>query len=369
MTLVTRKYSHRMVLPPDVPASTEGFEVVGAFNPAVAQVDDRVAVLLRVAEAPLEKRQGRVALPRTRHASDNGRGSYAIDWVNHDSVDTTDPRVAVAKKDGRVRLTFVSHLRVAWSTDAINIDSIDPAPALEPQGEFEAYGIEDPRATYIDNRWWITYVAVSQHGMATALASTTDFNYFDRHGLIFPIENKDVVIFPEKIGGHYAALHRPSGSAKFGKRSIWLARSPDLKNWGQHRIILRAEDLSAPAPQDTTRCERIGAGPPPIRIDEGWLIIYHAMVPTGDKEGVGQYHAYGMILDHADLTKILWQSPGPLLSPHEPFERGGFFSDVLFPTGAVTRGDDLYLYYGAADTATGVIRVSLQEVIQRIKGV
>lgn len=360
MTCVNRLESRCLVRPGDVPALTEGFEVVGAFNPAVAEVGGRVAVLLRVAEAPVEKRAGYVALPRMEG------GACVIDWVGVDEVDTGDPRVAVFRNDGRVRLTFVSHLRVAWSADGLRVDTIERAAAIAPVGEFEAYGVEDPRATYIDGRWWVTYVGVSRHGMATALASTDDFVRFERHGLIFPIENKDVVLFPEKVGGRYAALHRPSGSAKFGKRSIWHAGSPDLLHWGDHGVVLRAEDMGTG--DAGAAFERIGAGPPPVRIDEGWLVIYHAMAPTGG-EGVGAYHAYGMILAGDDPSRVLWRGSGPLMSPVEGFERGGFFSDVVFPTGTVVRGDEMDLFYGAADTCTGVVRVSLREVVDRIKGV
>src|SRR5207247_2981233 len=80
---------------------------------------------------------------------------------------------------------------------------------FRPQEEVEEFGVEDPRITPLEGRFYFTYVAVSRHGPASALASTADFRTFERHGIVFCPENKDVVLFPERIGGTYAALHRP----------------------------------------------------------------------------------------------------------------------------------------------------------------
>ena len=130
------------------------------------------------------------------------------------------------------RLTFISHLRVFTSRDGRTIDNLN-GPMFLPANEMEEFGLEDPRITRIGDRYYITYVAVSRHGPATALASTTDFKTLDRHGIIFCPENKDVVLLPARVGGEYVALHRPLGNMPFCRPEMWIARSPDLVTLGQ----------------------------------------------------------------------------------------------------------------------------------------
>ena len=142
----------------------------------------------------------------------------------------------VVKHQGRYVMLFRSHLRsgrsiigLAESDDGLAFRVRD-RPFLTPAtdgafAEYEAFGVEDPRITCIGDTYWFTYVAVSRHGPATALASTTDFQTLTRHGVIFPIENKDVVLLPEAIDGEYVALHRPVGGTPFTQPEMWLARS------------------------------------------------------------------------------------------------------------------------------------------------
>src|SRR5262249_49033062 len=138
---------------------------------------------------------------------------------------------------------------------------------IDPESWTEEFGVEDARITAIGDRYWITYVAVSRHGASTAMASTTDFQTFERHGIIFCVENKDVVLFSDRIGPDYVAIHRPNGATPFTRPEMWLARSHDLRCWGMH------EPMSwGPGGWETGR---VGAGPPPIRTPEGWLLIYH----------------------------------------------------------------------------------------------
>ena len=108
-----------------------------------------------------------------------------------------------------------------------------------PDSEMEEFGVEDPRITALGGRYYFTYVAVSRHGAATALASTTDFRQFERHGIIFCPENKDVVLFPEQVGGEFVALHRPNAATPFCRPEMWVARSPDLVRLGPPRLPAR----------------------------------------------------------------------------------------------------------------------------------
>jgi beta-1,2-mannobiose phosphorylase / 1,2-beta-oligomannan phosphorylase len=332
----------------------DGFEVIGAFNPGVAKTVDGTVLLIRVAQRPIEQRPGCTGLPRWE--ADRG---MIVDWFANDDLELIDPRVVRSKRDGRTRLTFISHLQVVHSSDGVNISDFEGAQ-FGPESLLEEFGVEDPRITRLDGRFYFTYVAVSRHGVATALASTEDFKVFTRHGIIFGPENKDVVLFPEQIKGQYVALHRPSGAAGFALPEIWLARSPDLLHWGEHRQLLSGEV--------SWDSGRIGAGPPPLRIEEGWLVIYHGAAKPARSGVAGAYSAGAVLLAHDDPSRILRRSKMPLFSPLTDFECHGFVPNVVFPTGMVAEDRSLLIYYGAGDTVTAVMRTTIDEVLATMRG-
>ena len=331
-------------------------EVVGAFNPgAILSADDQdgdgeVVLLVRVAERPKARQPGRTALPRW----EPGQG-IVVDQVHNDELEMIDARVVRKKADGALRLTFISHLRVMRSRDGRTIDALD-GPRFVPETKFETYGVEDPRITRIDGRYYITYVAVSVHGAATALASTSDFQTFERHGIIFCPENKDVVLFPEKIGGRYTAIHRPNPSMHFSPPAMWLARSDDLMHWGGHEPLLTS---TRQAGQGVWDAGRVGAGCPPLLTPCGWLEVYHgnnqSQQRDGTDKGVGAYFGAAFLMDADEPRRIVGHSGGPILAPQEEFETDGFLPNVVFPTALVQRGEIMLIYYGAADAHTGVV--------------
>ncbi len=337
-----------LLRPGDVSASREDFEVVGVFNPGAHRVGDEVVLLVRVAERTRETRQGFKGLPRWE------QNAIVIDWVADAEWESVDPRVVRRKSDGLMRLTFTSHLRVIRCGDGRSVNEVT-AITFRPQGEDEEYGVEDPRITLLDGRFYFTYVVVSRHGPATALASTTDFCSFERHGVIFCPENKDVVLFPERIHGSYAALHRPVCGTRFTRPEMWVARSLDLIHWGVHSPLR----LSGRAWQSG----RVGAGPPPIRVTDGWLAIYHGNQQPKTPGEVGTYYGGALLFDANDPTKILRQSTVPFFSPEVDFEVNGFVPNVVFPTGLVRDGDLLLVYYGAADQVTAVAEFSLRDLL------
>jgi beta-1,2-mannobiose phosphorylase / 1,2-beta-oligomannan phosphorylase len=342
-----RSLRQLLISPADLAASRDDFEVIGAFNPGAVRTPEGVVLLMRVAERPRERRGGFTGLPRW----EEGRG-IIVDWIANDELDLIDPRVVKIKSSGLRRLTFISHLRVVRSADGVTISDFSGL-VFGSELPLEEYGVEDPRITPLDGRYYITYVAVSRHGVVTALASTEDFRDFTRHGVIFAPENKDVVLFPERICGQFAVIHRPSGGAGFARPQMWLARSPDLLHWGHHAHLL--------APDSAWDAQRNGAGPPPVRTPEGWLFIYHGCSQA--TEGVGVYSAGAMLLDANDPCRILRRTREPFLSPELLFEREGFVPNVVFPTGIVEDADSYLVYYGAADTCTGVVRVPRNEII------
>jgi len=276
--------------------------------------------------------------------------------VPEETVEQPDARMVVYPDTGLRRLTNFSHLRLATSRDGKTIDTVSPDAVLAPREDYEVFGIEDPRITKIAGLYYITYVAVSPQGVSTALVTTTDFQSFNRLGIIFPPDNKDVVLYPEPFDDRFAALHRPSSSDFCAVPEIWIARSLDLTHWGDHAVVFNAE--RAPG------AIRLGAGTPPLRVDDGWLEIYHAVRMAPD----AQYYGSGVIFHEHDPAQIKYHSGAPILAPELPFEREGFHKNVVFPTGCVAQNDEIYVYYGAADTDTAVAILSAREACAAIRG-
>jgi len=352
--MLRRLFNRCLLRPSDLKPSQDDLEVIGAFNPGAIATEQGVMLLVRVAERAVERRSGKTALPRWHPESKR----VVLDWEDNAELAPVVVRVVKRRRDGCVRLNFISHLLVAHSRDGRSIDSVEANP-FGPLNEYEEFGVEDPRITRIGDTFYISYVAVSRHGAGTALAATKDFKSFERHGIIFCPENKDVVLFPEKIGGQYYALHRPSGAAAFCKPEMWLATSPDLVHWGEHEPFLGGSGV--------WDVGRVGAGTPPIRTSEGWLEIYHGNSRREEDRGIGAYAAGLLLLDGKNPRRILGAC-GQAFVPETDYEREGFVPDVVFPTGIVERGETVLVYYGAADTCMAVVEFSLAELLRSVKG-
>lgn len=354
MTL--RRLATRLLLrPQDVPSSRDDFEVVGVFNPSAVRAGDEVVLLVRVAERPRPTRPGFTGLPRWDLV--NG---LTVDWVPEAELDPIDQRVVRRKADGLVRLTFISHLRVIRCGNGRTIRQITDI-TFRSQEEIEEFGVEDPRMTPLNGRYYFSYVAVSRHGPATVLASTTDFRTFERHGVIYCPENKDVVLFPETIDGAFVALHRPVCGTPFTRPEMWVARSPDLIHWGAHTPLAVSGG--------EWQSGRVGAGTPPIRIPEGFLEIYHGNKRPTQPGEIGTYYGGAILLDARNPSKVLRRSRVPFFVPEVDFEINGFVPNVVFPTGVVQEGDTLLVYYGAADAFTAVAEFSLRELVETMSAI
>jgi predicted GH43/DUF377 family glycosyl hydrolase len=249
-------------------------------------------------------------------------------------------------------LTAMSHLRAARSRDGVHF-SIDEQPTLFPEMDYEAFGIEDPRITRIGDVYYVNYVGVSSLGIVTALARTSNFRNFERLGIIFAPDNKDAAIFPEKIGDKYYALHRPSISG-FGRPEIWIAESPDLICWGNHRRLAGLRESGWEG-------GRIGGSAVPFRVEGGWLEIYHG----ADKNA--RYCLGALLLDANEPWKVLGRSRKPILEPSADYERQGFFGNVVFSCGALCEDGLVKIYYGASDTFTATAQIELSEVLEGLE--
>jgi len=345
---VFRSANNPIIRPSDIKPWRDDFEVIGVFNAGVARLGDEIILLLRVAERPVSKEPD-VSLVGIY---DITKGDVVIKSFSRGDPanDFSDPRLIV-REDGTY-LTSISHLTVARSTDGLNFE-IDESPTFLPANNYESFGIEDPRISLIDGTYYIVYVAVCPFGVTTCLASTKDFVSFQRHGVIFCPENKDVVLLPETIEGRYYSLHRPV-STLFQTRDIWIAESGDLRGWGNHRRLM--------GPRAGFWDEmKIGAGAVPFKVREGWLEIYHG----ADRNN--RYCLGAVLLDGKDPRKVLARSSEPILEPQADYECEGFMKGVVFSCGLLCERDKLKLYYGASDTFICYAELALEDVLQSLQ--
>ncbi len=340
--------SNPVIKPSDIKPSLDGYQVVGAFNPAAAVYKDEVILLLRVAETciPVE---GKYRVPIYDFSGGEGRPAIK-------EFDAADPDVILkdtrgVNYKGKDYLSSMSHIRLARSKDGINF-TVDEHPFIYPKSFEEEYGVEDPRITPINGRFYINYSIVSRDSWCTALAVTDDFTDYEKLGIIFHPENKDVTIFPERVNGKYIALHRPNNSG-FGKAAVWYAESPDLLHWGMHKCLIR--------PRDTVyESMKIGGGAPPIKTKDGWLCIYHG---KGDNQ---MYSLFAMLLDLNEPWKIIKRPEKPIFVPEAEYELNGFFPNVVFSNGMFEKDGKLYMYYGASDDTSCLAVAEVEDVLRNI---
>jgi predicted GH43/DUF377 family glycosyl hydrolase len=250
-----------------------------------------------------------------------------------------------------------SHLITARSRDGVGDWKIAETALLHPKQGFanETMGVEDCRATWVEelNTWVLAYVAYSNQGPGVALAKTADFQTVERIGMVMPPDNKNAALFPHRFDGLYAMLHRPS----VGGGAVWLSCSPDLVFWGKPTMVV------PPRGGPWWDGVRVGAGPPPIQTDAGWLLIYH-----GVKEVAGGpiYRMGAALLDWDHPHKLVARARRWLIGPEEDYERHGDAPNVVFSCGAILRGDEIWMYYGAADCNLCLATAKLSDVLTAV---
>jgi len=251
--------------------------------------------------------------------------------------------------------TGLSHLCAARSANGIDDWRIDTKPTLKanPQ-EFpeEIWGIEDPRITYIPEleQYAIAYTSFARGGPGVSLALTRDFRTFERFGVVMPPEDKDAALLPRRINGYWGLIHRPVTPTG---AHMWISYSPDLRHWGNHKVMLEARRGG------WWDANKIGLCSPPIETPKGWLTIYHGVRQTA----AGSIYRLGLALFDLERPEVCLQRGDCwMFGPEALYERNGDVKDVVFPCGQTvgTDGDTIHLYYGAADScialATGSIR-------------
>lgn len=344
-----KRFAGNPIITPDVIKPSHGrFEVCGAFNAGVVECAGETVMLLRVAESVSNDSPDEVSVPLLRETEVGWEVDIKTFQREDPDFDFSDSREIVFRKDRRkVYLTALSHIRIARSTNGTDF-VVEDSPFIMPDNRYESYGCEDPRVTLIEDSYFINYTSVSDLGISTSLARTKDFLHVDKMGLIFSPDNRDVCLFPEKIGGYYWALHRPA-PLHIGNPEIWIARSTDLVHWGNHQHLLGC------GMQGWDQL-KIGGGAPLEKTDKGWLQIYHGV------DSNQRYCLGALLLDLDDPTKIISRSKSPLLEPTEHYEVSGFFDNVVFCCGTTLPDGVLSIYYGAADQTMALATISLPEL-------
>jgi predicted GH43/DUF377 family glycosyl hydrolase len=267
---------------------------------------------------------------------------------------------AVLHAGGKVHILYraigddgVSRLGYANSSDGYSIDTRQPEPAFAPESDCENLGCEDPRITLMDGECLMTYTAYRNHPMNAYQVSltkisledllSTHWNWGERWLPFEGIHNKNAVIFPRKINGHYVMYHRI-------EPDLCVAYSDDLKRWCEMKALMH------PRPNSWDSL-KVGAAGPPIEINEGWLFIYH---------GVSYDYIYRLgvlLIDKNHPETILYRSEEPILEPTESYEKYGKVPNVVFSCGSALLDDKLLIYYGGADTVLCGAEFELGELL------
>ncbi|MFX1282975.1 MAG: glycosidase [Promethearchaeota archaeon] len=249
--------------------------------------------------------------------------------------------------------TYISTLGLARSKDGFNFETYDE-PVMIPEEDFERYGVEDPRITFLEGKYYIAYTAVrtpvpkGDVDFHIGIASTSDFKTFIRHGTIInEYRDKDGVLFPEKINNRYVLIHRAP------EPHMWIAYSEDMKKWTDHEKLFSPID-------NTWQDFKVGAGAPPIKTDQGWVEFYHGV----DKDL--HYNLGVMILDLENPSKIVGILDDPILTPEEEYERVGDVPNVTFTCGVVEKNKQYFVYYGAADKCIGVATIDKVKLLNSL---
>jgi len=258
-----------------------------------------------------------------------------------------------------------TNIGIAYSDDGIRWDvSSKPCFELKDNEIIRAY---DPRLTVMEDRVYICFAVDTHHGIRGGIAVTDDFEKFEILSLSAP-DNRNMVLFPEKIGGKYVRLERPFTVYSRGgidRFDIWMSDSPDLHYWGNTQFVLGVEHV--PFAND-----KIGPAAPPVKTPYGWLTTFHAVDidRTRGKNGwediwQKRYSAGIMLLDLNDPSKVLGMSKMPLIAPETAYERNGFRNDVIFPGGMILEENgEVKIYYGAADTVECLATADVEALVR-----
>lgn len=262
------------------------------------------------------------------------------------------------------KLNGETNVGLAFSDDGLHWE-VQPEPVWKAAGD-EWHIFYDPRLQIVEGQPIVTIAIETGHGTRGGIATTNDFRTFEMQHATLP-DNRDLVLFPEKVRGDYVRLDRPFlafGPMAQQGYSIWMSRSPDLRYWGEHSLVLGIDQV--PYAND-----RIGAGAPPVRTEKGWLVLIHTVQDVEGREKDGwedkwnhEYSAAALLLDLEDPSKVIGLSQEPIFRASTEYETaGGYRNHVVFPTSLLVDGDEARIYYSASDSWMCTATASLSELV------
>ena len=363
-----------LLIPNDIKPSSNKFEVLGVLNPAAVRLNDRrILLYVRVLER-LKKRQDLRYFYVPRFVGKNNF-EVKIDKIKKKPGINGDD-FAVYFKNGTKCLTYLNHFRrVYLDKTGINVLKIEQKPSFYGLANDSELGVEDPRIVKIAEKYYLTYVGITRkESISTYLAESNDCIQWKRHGIIFGQQDKDVVLFPEKVNGNYVVFDRPEGSFQLHPPNIWIAFSKDLVYWGKPKAITLSSK--------TKEFGRVGSGPPPLKTEKGWLLIFHAVtlihqkgliyflkkvIGTKVEEGPKMYCVWAALFDLNNPEKLIARSHHPVLVPRKKAEISSEGKRVIFPTGIIEDGKDILLYSGIGDKSVSVKKITLKDIFKTLE--
>ncbi len=259
-----------------------------------------------------------------------------------------------------------TNMGLAYSTDGIHWQ-VQPKPCFDLH-DSEILRAYDPRLTVLDGRCYMCFAVDTRHGLRGGIAVTDDFEHYDILSMSVP-DNRNMVLFPGRVGGKYVRLERPFPVYSRGGKDrfdIWLSDSPDLRYWGNSQLVLGVEDVRYAN-------DKIGPGAPPIKTAQGWLTLFHAVDRDNTRGKNGwedtwqkRYSTGIMLLDLQNPARVIGMSAGPLLAPEAPYEiAGGFRNNTIFPGGMILEDSgEVKIYYGAADTVECLATAHVDDLVR-----
>ena len=342
---------------------TETTYVLGAFNPGLCRLPNgNLLLMVRVAEALVNP----IADNKIHSIRWDKSGNYKVDAWPLQDVTTDDPRKFTINQYNFsvIALTSLSWLLpVELTEDGAAIIQIHYDKIIAPQFTSQEYGIEDPRISLIDNRYYMTACCVSSERHSTMLYVSDDGLNYTCVGIVLDHQNKDMLLFEGKIQDSFYALTRPMGECYFATApnslyhpgaAIHLASSPDLLHWKpSDKAFLRARKSSISN-------VKIGGGTPPVLTPDGWLMLYHGVE---NRTAVGCYRTFWALLDKDDPSTIVHlEDNTPLLEANslltDAISDRIYLTDVVFTTGIVSYQDDFILASGELDLACRITRIT-----------
>lgn len=335
--------------------------VLGVFNPGMERLPNgNIIFMVRIAEA---LKINSLAKEHSFVRWDKNIG-FTYEKLSHEDLDISDPRKFIYKHNFNKTYCLTSFswlLPVELNSSASEVVKIHYDKAITPTNESQEYGIEDARITRIGDTYYITACGVSSSRHSTILYKSEDGLNYEYCGIILDHQNKDMVLFPEKIGDYYYALTRPLGDHYFYSKenfvgpSIQMSKSPDLIHWGP------VEEFKMCVDKKNDDIMKLGGGAPPIKYQESWLVLFHT---ANQKGNVGMYNTYFMLLDLLNPSVIKevdllhpFLSSNPELTNH--LDELKYMEDVVFTTGAIIDKDNMVIASGELDLCCRITKMMI----------